>query len=122
HPDIACDLIATLVVVDLDLDPHRAAHAPCTNVSTIATWNLECGGRIRRVLGGGTRASVRDGGGLIRYAPQEWQQTEGDLPTNLRLCVVYPSARLLPKRVSRLIDHQLDELKVLRLEPTRDRW
>jgi DNA-binding transcriptional LysR family regulator len=32
--------------------------------------------------------------------------------------LVYPSARLLPKRVSLLIEHLLDELRVLRAEPS----
>lgn len=52
-----------------------------------------------------------DAGDLVRVLPK-YKRVGGS--GNL----VYPSARLLPKRVSLLIDHLLDELRVLRMEPS----
>jgi DNA-binding transcriptional LysR family regulator len=51
-----------------------------------------------------------DSGELVHVLPR-YKRRGGDGH------LVYPSARLLPKRVSLLIDHLLDELKMLRAEP-----
>ncbi len=56
-------------------------------------------------------ATYVDAGSIVRLLPK-YRQPGGAGH------LVYPSARLLPKRVSLLIDHLLDELKVLRMEPT----
>lgn len=56
-------------------------------------------------------ATSVDAGDLVRVLPK---YRRAGVPGHL----VYPSARLLPRRVSLLIEHLLDELRVLRIEPS----
>ncbi len=56
-------------------------------------------------------ATSVDAGQLVRVLPK-YKRLGGSSH------LVYPSARLLPKRVSLLIEHLLDELRMLRMEPS----